>query len=127
VILFALLACASTDEADTSESIYGEWSVSDLRLADTELEDGWSGQVELRETGVGSMVLTEANGELEIILSVEETDADPLLQGWADGTLLILHMSCGVAAGTVDCVASGEIDWSEEDSDTHFTLLSLAN
>ncbi|GDX81737.1 hypothetical protein LBMAG42_35480 [Deltaproteobacteria bacterium] len=122
MILYALLACA-----DTSGGIYGTWNVTDLRLADSDaLEGGWSAQVELPETGSGSMSLTLPDEEQAFLLSVEETDADPILQGWADGSLLILHLTCSAAFGAVDCVDSGQIDWSQEDADTHFTVLSLA-
>lgn len=127
MILYALLACASLDQADPSGSIYGEWNVTDLRLADSDaLDNGWSARVHLPETGAGSMTLTLPDEELEFDLSVEEADADPILEGYSDGTLLIMNLTCAAAAGGFDCVDSGEVDWSGEDADTHVSLMSLA-
>ena len=128
--MFLLLALACTLSSADPTTLEGTWQVDEMEFDSGDIEDiagsDWSGEVEIRATGVGSLTVTGEDTDLDITLETED-DGDGVwhMGGNSDG-LYILDMHCMVAEGLADCVDSGEIDWSDEDSDVHVTLLSLS-
>lgn len=130
----ALFACTGSapdpDEEEQDATLVGTWGVDALEFEGIGMDEiageGWSGEVEIRATGVGSLDVEGPDESLSMPLETDEEGDGEWHMGGTNQGLYILDLSCTVVAGLADCVDSGEIDWSNEDSDTHVTLLSLS-